>query len=259
MVFHGLGLSIKCGGKSSRHFVVSMKGGKYMGRRIGRSISLFLIVSMFIAILSVAAETRAGTKRFDVSIGGGAGYIPMSDWEDFVGSSEGSYYQHEVYGTCLDFRVTYLISGRHAISANIENITTSASTYFQVSPSAIVIDWQFRSIPIGLSYEYYFTDRDDNIQPYVGLGVSYCFTKVKSSLIDLSGLWLGLDNDKPRRERGYHVTACIGLKSYINRWLFVESRLRGRYADGGGFTDEKGAIKINFSGIDLTATVGFSF
>ncbi|UCD94703.1 MAG: outer membrane beta-barrel protein [Candidatus Zixiibacteriota bacterium] len=232
------------------------------GQRFSRCV---LIALISIAIFSLAVETKARSGGFDVSIGGGAGYVPMSDWEDFYGSSEYGYcyYQHEIYGTFINIRVTYFVASHHAVSANLENIKTSASRCDFIDawagPYFMVIDWQFRSIPIGLSYEYYFMNRADNVQPYLGLGVSHCFTKVESSLKDLSGVLIDFGNSEPRTERGYHVIAYAGLKSYINKRLFVNTRLQGRYADGGGFTDEKRDIKINFSGVDLTVGVGFSF
>jgi len=90
--------------------------------------------------------------------------------------------------------------------------------------------------------------------PFFGAGVSYFISKLEfKSFAVYDPFFFGLFNEQGAREgKGYGFHVYLGLQSQITQHLHFISRLRGRYADGMGFTDKKGSIKVEFTGIDIT-------
>jgi hypothetical protein len=68
-----------------------------------------------------------------------------------------------------------------------------------------------------------------------------------------------LTQKSSREGEGYGLHAYLGVQAKLTEHLFMVSRLRGRYADGMAFTDKKGEIKVDFTGVDFTLGLGWRF
>ncbi|HDL02782.1 MAG TPA: hypothetical protein ENH25_01470 [candidate division Zixibacteria bacterium] len=221
---------------------------------------------LLILIMSSGAMAQKPLSQNFISINAGTGYLPMSDWRDFAEGTGQSYFHVDDYGTYLDARLTLFLSFKHALTLNIESIKTFATANSIFVPIAnngdtfgMVIEWHYRSMPIGLSYEYYPRGNDRVVLPYMGGGVSYYFSKVKAQLNELGDSGYDIDACSEREEKGYGLHVYAGFKAMFHNRFYFESRLRARYADGSGFTDESGDVEIEFTGVDLTAGVAWRF
>ena len=239
--------------------------------KLSRSLQL-RILTILAAILCVTASNGAAQKPFGqnfISINAGTGYMPMGDWREFAEDILGGYYHRDQFGTNLDMRLTFFLGFKHAVSLNIERVAVFSSAAI---PTAIVdlngdtldieastAEWHFRSMPVGLSYEYYPRGNDRTVLPYIGGGFSYYFTNVKAQLNKLTGPDPLLPVYDEREEKGYGLHIFAGVKAVLHNKLYFESRLRARYADGSGISSESDDVKIEFTGIDLTAGLAWRF
>ena len=230
-------------------------------------IIAWCVILMLVMTAGVMAQ-KPLSQNF-ISLNAGTGYLPMSDWADFAEFDGPSYFHIDDYGTYMDARLTLFLSFKHALTLNIENIKTFATsssiiaitndTGDTLGTANSVLEWHYRSMPVGLSYEYYPRGNDRVVLPYLGSGISYYFSKVKTQLNELGESGLNLEAYSEREEKGYGVHIYAGFKAMFHNRFYFESRLRARYADGGGFTDESGDIAIEFTGIDLTAGIAWRF
>jgi outer membrane protein W len=236
-------------------------------RLIGRIILVLLCAGL---VLCCAQESTAQLNRISVSISGGAGYLPLKDWEDFATSISSSHFEKDKFGSYLDLRAVYHLTDRHAVALNVESINTSASLYHAMALTgptgdtsgyaSSVIKWDFSAIPVGLSYEFHPMRSDESTSPFLGFGVSYFFSEVEyKSWFLHDGFFGDLGSKGARDGEGYGVHAYAGVQCQLTEQLLVVSRLRGRYADGMGFTDEEGAVKVEFTGVDFTLGLGWRF
>jgi len=226
-----------------------------------------LIILTFIITSSGMAQKPPG-QNF-ISINAGTGYMPMSDWRDFAENWLGGYYHRDQFGANLDARLTLFLGFKHAITINIERITIFSSAALTsaivdlngdtLDIEASTAEWHFRSMPVGLSYEYYPRGNDRPVLPYIGGGLSYYFTNIKGQLNDLTGSGFLIPAYDERDEKGYGLHLYAGLKALLHKKIYVETRLRARYADGSGLSSDDGDVKIEFTGIDLTAGIAWRF
>jgi len=221
-------------------------------------------------VLFCAQESLAQFDRISVSVSGGAGYLPLKDWKDFATSISSSHFDKDEFSSYLDFRVVYYLTDKHAIALNVEDINTSASlcgamaltgaTGDTTGYTSFVDEWDFSAIPIGLSYEFYPKGSEEKVTPFFGIGASYFFSEVKAKSWFLhDGLFGNLSSESTRDGEGYGVHAYVGVQSQLTEHLLIVSRVRGRYSDGMAFTDKKGAIKVEFTGVDFTLGLGWRF
>ncbi len=235
--------------------------------------------------------------------------MPLQDWKNrYSGTSywrfavspltvEQSYpadFERNKLGVCSDIRLTYHLTRKHALSLEVGFIGTSASVY-QFRPVATTMDhhtrhgigeapeftdsvlavyeWDFEAIPVGLSYEFYPRSTGGKLSPFVGIGGSFFFSRVRYKRDaayepdPYPGLHLGL-NEEPmtppnkrddRVGNGYGLHMYAGAQYRLTQRLLALFRLRGRYADGMAFTDEEHDVKVEFTGVDLTLGLGWRF
>ena len=231
-----------------------------------------LVIALLFAGLAAcfAQESWAQLDRISVSLSGGAGYLPLKDWEDFATSISSSHFEKDKFGSYLDLRAVYHLTDRHAVALNVENINTSASLYHAMALTGPTGDtsgyassvntWDFSAIPVGLSYEFYPVRSDESTSLFLGVGVSYFFSELEyKSWFLHDGFFGDLGSKGTRDGEGYGVHAYVGVQSQLTEQLLVESRLRGRYADGMAFTDEERDVKVEFTGMDFTLGLGWRF
>lgn len=274
-----------------------------MHKKIHSKERVALICLCLGMVLFGAHPVQSEANKISFSVSGGAGYLPLDDWKDFFSGSsstkrgnsplvvENSYpvtpfarFEKDQLGTYLDFRIAYHLTDKHTIAINIENIKKSArlkdvdlylNYYSRSGPpdtgSAFpyVIDWDFESIPVGLSYEYYPNSIKAKLSPFIGMGVSYFFSEVNSKLNYLGKspyqdvLYMPGYYENPQKSHrdgsGYGLQIYAGLEYHLNQHLSTIFRLRARYADGMAFTDKPGAIKVEFTGVDFTLGLGWRF
>ena len=221
-------------------------------------------------ILCSAQESLAQLDRISVSVSGGAGYLPLKDWEDSFSSILCSHYERDQFGTYSEFRVAYHLTEKHAIALNVESINTSASLYNAMALTdpmgeirgyaSSVCEWDFSAIPVGLSYEFYLRGSEEEVTPFLGAGGSYFFSKVKAKSYFLhDGIFEDLSSESTRDGDGYGLHLYAGVQSKLTKHLLIFSRLRGRYSDGMAFTDKKESVKVEFTGFDFTLGLGWRF
>lgn len=232
-----------------------------------RIIFVYLWLGM---VLFWAQSGQAWLDRISVSVSGGAGYVSLEDWEDFWSTIGNSKYEKDKLGTFLESRVVYHLSSKHALALNVENIRTEAALYYVMSmwiyPGgedtlfiACLKEWCFSAVPAGLSYEYYPKGSEKKVSPFFGVGVSYFFSEVEAKGSYLQKERFGPTSRRTRKGEGYGLHLYVGVQSKLAKHLLIFSRVRGRYADGMAFTDKKGAIKVEFTGVDFTMGLGWRF
>jgi outer membrane protein W len=135
-----------------------------------------------------------------------------------------------------------------------------------------IYEWDFRAIPISLSYEFYPRSTGGKLSPFIGIGSSFFFSRVhykRDAAYEpdpYPGLHLGL-NDGPavRKKRddlvgnGYGLHLYAGTQYRLSQRLLASFRLRVRYADGMAFTEHKHEPKVEFTGVDATLGLGWRF
>lgn len=238
-----------------------------LNRATGRMILVCFCLGL---VLCCARESMAKAHEFSVSVSGGAGYLPLRDWEDFSTSISSSHFEKDKFGSHLDLRAVYHLTDKHAVALNVENINTSAPLYHAMALTgptgdtsgyaSSVVEWDFSAIPVGLSYEFYPMRSDESTSAFFGLGVSYFFSELEyKSWFLHDGFFEDSGSEGARDGEGYGVHAYVGVQSQLTEQLLVVSRLRGRYADGMAFTDEERDVEVEFTGMDFTLGLGWRF
>lgn len=233
----------------------------------GRLIFLPLCIGL---VLWWGADGLAQLDKISISLSGGAGYLPLNDWEDFATSISSSHFEKDKFGTYSELRVAYHLAGKHAIALNVESINISASAHIAnalTGPfgdtsgyASSVIEWDFSAVPIGLSYEFRPTGSEESVTPFLGAGASYFFSKLEFKSYFLhDGRFADLSSEGTRDGEGYGLHLYVGVQSEVTKHFFIISRLRGRYSDGMAFTDEEEDVKVEFTGFDFTLGFGWRF
>jgi len=199
------------------------------------------------------SDSFAQPKSGRISLRGtaGVGYLPLKAWGDFVddGTSD---YRKERFGSYWDVGVVYRITERHSVALIVGGIEISASDLRTNSSYSVDTEWDFRTNPISLSYEFRPTKLNRQFSPFIGMGASYLLSEIEYQFEWFGEPYRYDTGGGKRNGEGYGIHAYIGLQSQITPHVYFISRLRGRYADGLGFTQKKGDIKVEFTGIDIT-------
>ena len=223
------------------------------------------ILSLFLPLASLAGDNPPAF----VSFNGGAGVMPMSDWDSEAKAYPNSYYSQNDYAGYMDLRLSLISGPHHSFRFAIGHIKTSSTvTYarrvaydFDVQVTAVkTILWQFSAIPMEFSYEYHPLGNEGGVVSFFGGGVSGYLTKIDRRDYDLynysrdtyfSIKASGYD------EIGYGFQVFVGVRAFVCSGLFIETQLRGRYADGTVLTHDHSDIKVKFTGLDLTTGLGW--
>jgi hypothetical protein len=229
------------------------------------------IIWVFISVLLFSsAECFGQFDRFSIRANIGTGYLPLKDLSDFWGDVQSSYYQKDRFGSYWDVSICYNLNEKHSLLFSIGGIKISASMSSIIIYGSLddttgvgvyVAEWDINASPLSFSYEFHPVGVNNTNSLFFGAGISYFISKEEYKLFAVyDPLYFGLFNEQGAREgKGYGVHGYVGLRSQITPHLYFISRLRGQYADGMGFTDKKGDIKVEFTGVDLTFGVGCAF
>jgi outer membrane protein W len=194
-----------------------------------------------------------------VSLRGSVGfvYLPMADWSDFFGEMTDSYYQLNNPNTYVALSVHCAFSEHHSVNVGVEVIRTSASLtttppMFLAPGPVMVVDWKFQGIPLSVGYEYRFTPFSEHFIPLVGIGVSYVLSEVEAT--DHS-----FDRTESRHGTGYGIHGSVGLIAQVTNSLGMVTQVRYRYSDGMAFSGAKDDIKVEFTGLDVSIGLEWTF
>ena len=116
------------------------------------------------------------------------------------------------------------------------------------------IKWKFRGIPITLGYELSPLSLGENFTPYVGAGASFFFSEVTAEVIDPY-----VPSKLKRTGKGYGLHGAVGFQSRLSSFVSTIWQARYRYSNGMAFTDNKGDIKVEFTGFDFSVGLGLNF
>jgi hypothetical protein len=197
----------------------------------------------------------------------GTGHVPLTDWKAFFDGVQNSEYRADRLGLCGD-AFARVGSGRHSVRVSLGFVRTSAHASFvsvyNPGPGALfsVVDWDFTAVPLGLDYEVSFRGPGSVTTPFVGFGPSVYYSRVTSADRTLYPpefvTLFGRQNGK-RQGWGYGFASYIGQRVPVTHSLLFSTLLRAQWADGMGFTDQKGDVPVHFSGVDVCMGVEWDF
>jgi hypothetical protein len=189
------------------------------------------------SVASTRAESVLGAQV-------GAGYIPMSDWEDFAGPG----YEQDRLGLFTEVWFTSRVSHSSAFRFALEWITTSSWEAVSVGGfSDVVVEWDFQTIPFSVSYEHTLRRAGVGALTLVGAGVGYYMSEVTGKVSgDINPSSATRDGD------GYGIHAYLRQTALIADRLSLSGMIRGRWADGMAFDDNDGDVPVEFSGVDVS-------
>jgi outer membrane protein W len=239
-------------------------------KRNGWKDHIAIIGLCLAVVLFWCQDSMSQNHKVSLSVSGGAGYLPLDDWKDTFSGNPSSRFREDKFGSYLDFHASYFLTNKHALALDVEHIGVSAFLdeasiqtdefgHF-VGYFLTYVEWEFSATPVGLSYEFYPKGRESDVSPFLGGGLDYFFSQVKGKTF----VYLDQITENPiqkgsRTGKGYGLHVYVGIESKLTDHLVVLSRFRGRYADGMGFTDKPGAIKVEFTGVDFTLGLGWMF
>ncbi|HWR83288.1 MAG TPA: hypothetical protein VN285_08295 [Candidatus Deferrimicrobium sp.] len=182
---------------------------------------------------------------------GGVGYLPLNEWTDFARAGADNY-RKERFGAYWDIGIFCSFARRHAVGLTVGGIGITAYDSGSVAPYySYRTQWDFKTAPVTLVYEFYFSRSNCRFTPFIGAGVSYLITDLEVTHKSI-GEPYGLETSVVTGDgEGYGFQGYLGLRSQITPSFFLVSRMRGQYADGWGFTRKKGDVKIEFTGADI--------
>ena len=211
-----------------------------------------------LSLIVFLAATPSYSSEFSLGAGGGVGYMPMTEWEEFTTSGPNSHYSADDVALYLDVLARIRLGGKHGLRVSYGRISKSADwavvSQFVPGPgsSTSVVEYKFSTAPFGFAYEYFFSGFENGSTTFAGLGASVYFTSLEAKARDL-GI-SAFPNPPERSERvgrGLGVEIFIGQRARVSDRLSIDVQIRGRWADGLLFSDDAGDIKVEFSGVDV--------
>lgn len=222
---------------------------------------------LLIALLLGAAPPWCAAQARSLTIGAQVGsvHMPMSDWEEFFGSVQGTDYSSDRLGPCADL-LGRLSFGRHSIRAAVGFVRTSArGTFVSVfipppGASTFTTEWDFTGIPISVAYEFGVRGGAGATTTFLGAGTSLYHSRVNGRQRVLYPPDLAAFVGQPSIARdgwGYGFHGYLGQRAAITRRLSLTATVRASWSDGMGFTDDEGGIAVRFSGADVTVGIEY--
>ena len=196
-------------------------------------------------VLLCSVQALAGARSVGGSVG--VGYLPMGEWQDFVGSN----YEADEVGLYGEIFARAELSHHHALSISVERISEAGS----METANLDQKWDFTAIPINVSYEFGFEGWSNATTPFLGVGVGVYHSRVEGRAS--SPLFPPIEGERTGWGIGLH--GYLGQRVGVTQSLAASLKVRGRWADGMYFTQDEADIRVEFSGIDLTAAVEWVF
>ncbi len=218
-------------------------------------------ISLFLLFNSI---THSQNSQMSLRTNIGVAYLPFSDWKNNFGSTISNYEYYDsgdpiIYG---GLSIHYRINKYHSINIGSEilnqNIHYAGQYEGMITPDSmgvipIKIEWRMRGIPFTIGYEYHTNYFKDNFEPIFGIGCSYFF-----SHLDAISVIPYRTTKATRSGKGYGLHSYIAFSSKITPKISSLWQVRYRYSNGMAFTDEKGNVKVQFSGLDFSIGLNYS-
>ena len=207
--------------------------------------------------------SNAQNSPFSVQTNIGVAYLPFSEWKKYFGNTISNYEYYDsgdpiIYG---GLSIHYNIDKYHSFNIGSEilnqNLHFAGQYEGMITPDSmgvipIKIKWCMRGIPFTLGYEYHSNYFKDKFEPIFGLGFSYFFSNLDAFSV------IPYRKDKATRSgKGYGVHTYIAFSSKVTQKVNALWQVRYRYSNGMAFTDKKGTVKIQFTGLDFG--IGFNY
>ncbi len=145
------------------------------------------------------------------------------------------------------------LRGRQALGISTELVRLS-SFYVKMTNFEGEADWKFQGVPVTLSYEYTLPTVG-RFSPVVGAGASVYLSKLKQAMASSVPTERRFDR---QLGVGYGLQATFGLKTMLNRRLFLLAQGRYRYVNSTAFLGG-GRYNAAFPVLDVALGFGFSF
>ena len=174
----------------------------------------------------------------------GAGYLPMSDWEDFWQGAVGNYRQDRL-GLYAEASFTSRFTQRHAVRFTFEWITTSAS-------AGEALEWDFETFPVSASYELTLRGAEPGALTLLGVGAGYYMSSVEARNHQTPN-----PTSDTRNGDGYGFHGYLRQTALIADHVSLSGMIRGRWADGMALDDNDGDVKIEFTGVDVSMGIEY--
>jgi hypothetical protein len=192
------------------------------------------------------AVLGASAPRADDSLGMqvGAGYLPLTDWEDFWEEAVGDYQQDRL-GLYTEFSFTSRLTHRHGLRFTFEWITTRAS-------AGETLEWDFETFPVSASYELTLRGAEPGALTMVGVGAGYYM-----STVEVRNDQTPNPTSETRRGDGYGFHGYLRQTALIADHVSLSGMIRGRWADGMALDDNDGDLKVEFTGVDVSMGIEY--
>lgn len=191
-----------------------------------------------------------GAVATDVCVGGGlgVGYLPMTDWQNFLTHLDSS-----PVGWYGEVEVKMKLAHRHSLGFSVERISKSA--VLESTPaSSVRVEYDFMTIPMNLTYQFSFGGWGVT-SPLLGIGIGVYRSEVR--YFSSGG---SLPPSRGERDGwGYGVHGIFGYRVAVTQTLATLVKLRGRWADGMYFTDDTSSVDVDFTGVDVTGGIELHF
>ncbi|MDP2424278.1 MAG: outer membrane beta-barrel protein [Bacteroidales bacterium] len=197
-------------------------------------------------LLSCTTNTYA--QPFSVRSSTGVVHLSLSDWSKFSSGLPNAFYTKNNPNLYYGVSFHYALNSDHSINTGTELIRSSASW----SDTFSVVSWKFQGIPLFLGYEYRILTFNEHFTPVAGLGISYFISEVNTQESFFN-------QTLKRTGNGYGIHISLGLLSQLTTSLSMISQVRYRYSDGMAFSGNKDDIKVEFSGIDFSVGLEWTF
>lgn len=207
-------------------------------------------------------------QKVSIGANAGSGQVPLTDWADFFGGVQYSHYESDRLALYWELFSRLAIADHHIVKLSVERITTSSSlaavSVFSPGPGSATstTEWDFSTVPVSLTYEFHLLGFDATSTPYLGAGAAVYFSAVETvtrtlyspdDRVDL------LPDSATRDGEGYGFHGYVGQRTRITDKLSLSAQIRGRWADGMGFSEDPEDIDVDFTGIDLTVGLEWMF
>lgn len=203
-----------------------------------------------LATCFMVLTSNACAQPISIRVAAGIVDLPLSDWSKSFGSEGNSsypLYSKNNPNPYYAFSIHYDINSHNSVYIGTELLWTSASS----SDSVDIIDWKFQGVPITVGYEYKSLTFNQYFTPVIGGGVSYFISQVVARDHFFN-------QTLKRTGNGYGIHASLGLISQMTQSLSMITQARYRYSNGMAFSGNKGDIKVEFSGFDISIGLEYS-
>ena len=220
---------------------------------------LALLFSMFCGIPSAKGQSLVSTKkvvnaalRKSTTSRAGNTVESRTDIQRIRASSA-------TLSRLITFDIPLGVSDRHSLSVGTEfmRLTTFYTKFGDLEQEP---EWKFKAVPLTLTYEYAFTRPDRRFVPVVGAGASFYVSKLSRIAGEVNGPVLVTEETNVHFQKeygmGFGAQATLGVRTNINRHLYLTTQARYRYVNGLSIKGHH-QYEGEFTVLDFAVGVGF--